>query len=184
MARFLRLGWLFAGAVWLVGCPIGPGDDDDDAWVETGEMNQPRWLHTATTLEDGRVLVAGGWYEVPLASVEIFDPGTGTWTEIEPLHTGRTFHTTTLLADGSVLDGHTATVLEDGRVLVTGNSGAIAATELFDPVTEAWSEGPPMNQGRAWHAAAPLDDGRVLVCGGEGLNIGNAPIASAEIFTP
>jgi hypothetical protein len=47
-------------------------------------MLQSRYLHQAVTLADGRVLVVGGVIdeddaEGVLASVEIYDPDSGTW---------------------------------------------------------------------------------------------------------
>src|SRR6185312_3756881 len=65
---------------------------------------------------------------------------------------------------------HTATVLEDGKVLVAGGSNNIAplsSVELFDPVTDTWTSG-SMKVARAGQAAVRLDSGQVLVAGGWG----------------
>ena len=65
---------------------------------------------------------------------------------------------------------HTATLLADGRVLVTGGSGRlglpIASAELFDARDGTWSTTEPMTETRALHTATLLLDGRVLVTGG------------------
>ena len=93
------------------------------SWTATGSMITPRYGHTAVSLADGRVLVAGGYTNRNdiLASAELYDPATGSWT-----------------ATGSMVShagSFTATLLRDGRVLVTGNGyeGVSASAELYDP---------------------------------------------------
>ena len=77
---------------------------------KTGAMAQPRYLHTATLLPDGRVLIAGGdgvrpadFNDHGLRSMEIWDPATGAFSPLADLRIGRANHTATLLQDGSVL---------------------------------------------------------------------------------
>ena len=136
----------------------------------TGPMSQARAQHTATMLQDGRVLVAGGsrggvGTDAPaFDTAEIYDPDAGEWSGVAGMSVGHS--------------RHTATLLQDGRVLVTGGTGKIAAAELFDPATETWSSAGSMRQWRAQHIALLLADGRVLIAGG----IGN--LASAEIYDP
>jgi hypothetical protein len=76
--------------------------------------------------------------------------------------------------------GHTATVLEDGRVLVVGFDGA----ELFEPATGTWRVTGPMVERRLWHNAVRLRSGLVLVVGGAHPTKPFAYSASAEIFDP
>ena len=80
-----------------------------------GSMREGRQQHTATTLPDGRVLLAGGYWSDGrkwrvLSSTEIYDPATGIYTPIGSMGTPRSGHTATLLNDGRVLiaagDGH------------------------------------------------------------------------------
>src|SRR6185503_13525661 len=84
---------------------------------------------------------------------------------------------------------HTATLLDDGRVLIAGGCAIqscergpmSAATELFDPATSRFSEGPRMTAERnGGHTATRLRDGRVLLAGGWGAS----PTISAELFDP
>ena len=77
---------------------------------------------------------------------------------------------------------HTATRLADGRVLVTGGLGGGGTSELYDPGTMTFSEGPSLLEVRAGsHSATLLPDGRVLVAGG--WRDGQA-LASTELYDP
>src|SRR4051812_49478060 len=44
-----------------------------------------RYNHSATLLQDGRVLVAGGTDNGPLASAQLYDPGAGHWSNAGPM---------------------------------------------------------------------------------------------------
>jgi hypothetical protein len=83
--------------------------------------------------------------------------------------------------------GTTATVLQDGRVLVTGGeadngSSATAAAEVYDPATGVWSRTRNMFARRRGHVATLLQDGRVLVTGG--WNYNELPPAFGELYDP
>jgi hypothetical protein len=85
-------------------------DPSTGKWSATGNLVTARNSHTATLLPDGRVLVAGGYLTLSndrfihlLNSVELYDPTTGTWSETGKLNTHRYRHTATLLENGKVL---------------------------------------------------------------------------------
>jgi len=74
-------------------------------WRVTHRLNRAREFHTATLLQNGMVLVPGGFdsnFNV-LASAELYDPASGTWTATGSLNTARLGHTATLLQNGIVL---------------------------------------------------------------------------------
>lgn len=147
------------------------------ATTTMGGMGQGRIFHTATLLQDGRVLVVGGGPgpdAAALESTEIYDPGSGAWTQAGDLVEAR--------------GGHTATRLSDGRVLVVGgrpggDSPAVASAEMFDPSDGTWLPAAGPEQPRSLHTATLLQDGRVLVAGGEISDEGGI-LESAEIFDP
>jgi hypothetical protein len=80
----------------------------------------------------------------------------------------------------------TATVLDNGKVLVVGGSnlaGTIYATaELFDPATGQFALTGSLVTARIWHAATKLADGKVLITGGTS-SPGHAT-ATAEVYDP
>ena len=144
----------------------------DPIWVPTISMNVTRSRHTATVLNDGRVLVTGGRNaDGRLESAEIFDPQTNFWVLTNPMDTPR--------------EEHTATLLQDGRVLVAGGFDGnyyLSTAVLYNPTTGTWADDVPMATTRQLHTATLLQDGRVLVVGGQ--TTGQKPLDRAEIYTP
>lgn len=162
-------------------------------WTTTGSMTQQRYGHTATRLQDGRVLVVGGCFTTELTSActiitEIYDPVSGTWQSGAYFPTGqaRMNHTATLLQDGSVL------VAGGYRVATSFPSPAVAKTynnayRLFSGGT-VWVDAGTMTaapQGRSEHSAVVRRDGKVLIVGGYySSEISNGYVASTEIYDP
>src|SRR3989442_15517790 len=119
----------------------------------------------STLLADGTVLIGGGNPGgKSLKSAEIYDPATGLFTQ--------TSH-----AMKTPRSQHTATLLQDGRVLLVGGKSA----DLFYPNTQTFTEitQPPAN--RKNHAALLLSDGSVLITGGY---TGGGAVKFAELFDP
>lgn len=134
-------------------------------------MNKRRSTHTATLLNDGRVLILGGYTNpadgTATAAGEIFDPVANTVTTIPPMQLPRLLHTATLLADGRVF------VAGGVRKFILGDPFAsimqgIFETEIYDPVSNTWSSGPnfPDKHERFGHQASLLPNGQVLITGG------------------
>src|SRR5437764_927637 len=85
------LSWVLASAPPLHAQAASAG-----TWTPTGSMHEGRELHTATLLQDGRVLVVGGLSVgadrngTRLASAELYNPAAGTWTPTGSMHQART----------------------------------------------------------------------------------------------
>jgi len=140
-----------------------------------GPLLAARRGHAAARLADGRVLFVGGGTgstetsDDLVRTAEIYDPATDSFS-----------------ATGSTLvdfDTPLATTLDDGRVLVIGDSTKTNA-EAYDPATGIFS---PIGNMTAVHGfgatATKLKDGRVLILGGAGASAFR-PTAIAEVFDP
>jgi hypothetical protein len=137
-------------------------DPDSGTWAATGSMVAPpkgflrRRGGAAVLLPDGRVLVAGGGTDNQrFDTAELYDPDTGTWTATAPMNSPKA--------------GPRATLLRDGKVLVTGNDwvtgpGYVTSAEVYDPATGTWtSTGDFARPGANYRSATLLSDGTVLV---------------------
>jgi hypothetical protein len=147
-------------------------------FTSTGNLTTPRWYHTATLLDNGMVLLAGGsgtngsgpvFY---LDNAELYNPATKTFTATGNLNVGRQFHT--------------ATLLNNGLVLITGglgNNGPLASSELYSFSTGAFIATASLSTPRMWHTATLLNDGMVLVAGGSA-DTQCCVLSSAELYDP
>ena len=118
----------------------------------------------------GKVLVVGGYNSGSgtLASAELYDSATNAWNATGALATTR--------------NGHTATLLASGEVLVAGGgggSGTLASAEIYDPATGKWTASGQMTYARWYHTSTPLANGQILICGG---NTNNIFPTTAELF--
>ena len=168
---------LLDGRVLVVG---GPSDGSElydpltGTWTATAGMANPG-EGGATLLRDGRVLVGDVVGENPddptseIHGAEIYDPQSGTWTETGKMVNG----------------GGVATLLRDGKVLVTGNGElqtGNGSAQILDPEQGTWTAVGRMINPRNGHAAILLPDGKVLVAGGHVVT--DFPTDSAELFDP
>ncbi len=162
-------------------------------FTAVANMHSPRFRHTATLLNDGTVLIAGGASQMAaetgdinpaLNTAEIFNPKTGTFTLTKSLmSTYREAHAASLLHDGTVL----LTGGQDNHFLIQNNAEIYdPVSGIFSPTSNSCAGAPPpagcMSSGRDFHISQTLDDGRVLIAGG--VNSQFITTASAEIYDP
>ena len=94
------------------------------------------------------------------------------------INQGRQGHTLTTLADGTVL-------IAGGEQLTNNESTLVRATEIYEPASGTFTQGPDLPEGRAYHTATLLQTGRVLLCGGEGVeNNRAASLRSCQLYDP
>jgi N-acetylneuraminic acid mutarotase len=113
----------------------------------TGSMANARVGQTATLLQNGEVLAAGGENPVGFPGAELYNPATGTWTA-----TG----------SGGFSSGGHAVLLANGDVFDVGGAGI---TTLYNPKTGSWSPGARFDD-RNGFSVTLLASGKVLVAGG------------------
>lgn len=135
--------------------------------VAGGTMQSDRSGHSATKLNDGRVLVLGGFNALSqaLSSADIWNPATGSAAPAAAMSTARVQHTATLLADGRVFVAGGVSSYDLADPIGTLNN-ALNSSAIYNPATNAWSAGPNLPEKRIGHNATRLGDGRVLVSGG------------------
>ena len=148
----------------------------------SGRLRSPRFGHSAIKMEDGKVLIAGGFRLGFLAIEErqdctpvseIFDPETQISVAGFPMKQPRGYHA--------------ATLLKDGRVMLSGGlagRNSLSGIEFYDPKLGRFEKvrNLRMNEGRFFHTMTLLSDGRVLITGGFDQSF--QALASAEIFDP
>jgi hypothetical protein len=148
-------------------------DPSTGMFTPTGSMTTVRTNHTATLLSNGKVLIAGGTdslktYE-PLTSAELYDPSTGMFTPSGNMTTAQTAGYALTLQ---------ATLLQDGRVFVAGDTNA----EIYDPAsgtfapTGAYVDATTVG----WTTVTLLGDGRILLTGCRG----QCTVGATELFDP
>lgn len=143
-------------------------------------MSHKRRNHSATLLNDGRILVIGGravdgfWPgEGTLGtqqSAEIFDPKTETFTTVGSMD----FY--------SMRSGHEAVLLNDGRVAVIGGAGVYGKgnvyIEFFDPTTNQFTKSALHPELGGWRGLAVFpfrDSNKLLLVGGVAMKITAPP---------
>jgi hypothetical protein len=182
---------LVTGGIQLVGSGFGASPNTEiydpalNRFVAANRMNDGRWMHTATLLTDGRVLITGGRNNnctancqmYSLNSAEIFDPATGSYTPTGFMHYSRYNHTATLLSDGRVL------ILggESTEDLGTGND-QVGVAEVYDPSTGQFTTWTSLIVPRSSHQATLLNNGLLWVTGG--FKVSGFPTERTEFFNP
>ena len=143
-------GQIFGGDIWLIGLNLIV-DPSSGSFSEAGHLQVDRWGHKAVLLQDGRVLIVGGYIgRTDLTYMaEVYDPETNTFSP----------------AGTFAMNPMAALLLPSGRVfLIHRDNGNIS---LYNPDTQEIS--PTGHSIGAWRNGATatlLNDGRVVIAGG------------------
>jgi hypothetical protein len=149
-------------------------DSSNGKFTATGSMAEARQFcglsNHPVTLQNGQVLIAGGYNGQVLATAELFDPSSGSFSQTGSMSTSRWCPAVALLTDGKVLvaGGYE----EDGTYQNTA--------ELYDPKSGTFSSTCDMTVARDSAMATVLTDGTVLIVGGDN----PTELNSAEIYDP
>ncbi|MFZ2446102.1 MAG: kelch repeat-containing protein [Syntrophobacteraceae bacterium] len=150
------------------------------AWSNTGNLGVERMTFTATLLNNGQVLAAGGYgYDggggsVLLETSETYNRSSGAWTPTGEMSETRSGHVAILLRNGKVL------------VLAGGAESSYRGSDVYDPATGLWTVTGSLNISRLNHSGTVLPNGSVLVTGGFSgawdINLGYISDNSCEIY--
>jgi N-acetylneuraminic acid mutarotase len=129
-------------------------------WTMAAPCQRPHaYGQSMTRLQSGDLLIAGGEGERGgsslTADVERYQVGNGSWRPAAKMR--------------HAVHWHTATLLKDGKVLVTGGrtgSRILRSADLYDAEADRWTNAGSMTRARTQHSATLLRDGRVLIVGG------------------
>ena len=150
------------------------------AAISNPRMTAFRSEATATLLPNGKVLIAGGIgpgssgpLTVTLNSVDLYDPASNSFAPAA---------STPMMNQART--GATATLLNDGLVLIAGGAGGNESiVDLYDPATNSFvpaASTPRMNYARIFATATLLSSGKVLIAGGTGVF---GPLNTTDLYT-
>ena len=162
-------------------------------------LNAPRYRHTATVMNDGRVLVTGGTDgQGIMTESEVYDPQAGAWDMVANLAPTQNeafmIDPTGQFATARQL--HQAVSLADGRVLVCGGFGAerldaqgqpvpemLQTAYVFNPQTNAFAAIAPMSENRGWFTMTLTSNANVMAAGGLNQDL-TASLTTADVYDP
>ena len=160
------------------------------AWSVVGDSNYGvRNWGSAVMYDAGKIVMMGGTpcevysrtcATVPTATAEVIDltAANPTWRYTASLAGPRKLHNATLLPDGKVLVTGGSRGTEDPN---TVSASPAYESEMWDPATGSWSTMASISVFRGYHTTALLlPDGRVLCADGQ---VGTGTV-SAEIYSP
>ena len=149
-------------------------DPSTGAFSSMPDMTTARFSAIATALQNGKILIVGGWDGMELLnSAELYDPSTGTFTV--------TGNMTAESAD-------TATLLPSGKVLITrgnpeGPPPFVSSADLYDPSTGTFAFAGYLNTNHTGPTATLLPNGQVLIAGGD-IGDGDGASQFVELYDP
>jgi plastocyanin len=175
-------------------------DPATNGWAPTASLGDARYGAMATRLLDGRVLVCGGRGALVanLTGCERYDPTLGVWLSAASMPAARYQGTAVTLADGRVFTFGGPTVSTHLYLPATNKwtfppglhtarpNGPVAVllnhAEIYDPITDSWSDGGTFHTGRVFDAMVTVPGGEALLIGGTDGHGG--VLSSIELYDP
>ncbi len=141
-------------------------DSHSHSYRSGPNLDEPRFLHAATALPGGEILVTGGetGAQKTTSGVELI--GINSHKTVPAMLQDRCSHTATLLPSGDVLvvgGLHFVQIKNSNRL---PEPFALNTVELYSQRENRWKAMPPMPASRYGHTATLLPDGRVMIIGG------------------
>ncbi len=171
---------LFVGlfVIGLAASTATPALAGSGSFSTTGSMNVARDGQTATLLQNGEVLVVGGYNYTTgfLTSAELYEPAKGKWTFTGSTSVSRSGDGVLLLPNGQVL-------VAGGNNMNVSGAPALASAELYNPSTGTWAATGSMTTARTGFAIVLLQNGEVLAAGGD-QPPGSTTPSTAELYNP
>lgn len=135
----------------------------------TGNLNTGNRYQSAAVALAGKdkVIFTGGSSS---SAAEMYDVSTGQFINLPNMISKRA--------------NHKATLLNDGRVFISGGhdgTNYLSTTEIYDPVANTFTLKAPMSIKRAFHSSILLNDGTVLIVGGYN---SSAYVNTAVVYNP
>jgi hypothetical protein len=137
--------------------------------------SSPTGVNELVLLPDGSVMVQGGGTSWSRLKPDVHGSYVnGTWTTLASAHDSRQYYS--------------LQVLKDGRVFVAGGEYGTGGknAEVYDPLTNTWTETPSSGQNFIDSVSEILPDGRVMVApvGGPDSTVIYDPVANAWVVGP
>ena len=154
-------------------------DPATDIWVTASRMHHARYW-AALSVVNGEIYATGGTgpsaslstSDPYLSSVEVFNPKTNQWRERTEMFTRKA--------------GHSANFI-NGKIYVIGGSvwedreyKYHSTIEIYDPVTDHWTEARDMLVGKSGHTTEIID-GQLYIFGGDS-KVAEGPLRRVEVY--
>ena len=168
-------------------------DYGKDVDYKAPHLVSPRFAHDATLLDDGRVMVSGGWTGVadtneihpfPVVFSQIFDPETGTWTltgRIEPEESEGLPGFLVFSPATGLPDGRLASMALSEESLSGSPDDVTSAIVAFDPETGEWTHLSDIPSNRIFTDIIALSNREILVVGGLDLKAMSSASATLDV---
>lgn len=132
--------------------------------IKVGELNIGRYLHTATLLPNGDILVIGGYKEYgtsPVSEIELID--------------SKTYHSKIIGYLNQARAGHQSILIDNSHLMIVGgtNQSPLSSVEVFDLTQWVVSSVLYMNDSRSDFSSVILPNKDIIFLGGYGSGMGS-----------